>query len=220
MFDFLLATLIAAAGEPAYLASCPASETRVLTTSTPVAPDSIKPTNRRARFFVDVGSEGEVRHAGMVESSGDAVFDAAALDALNRFKFAPQTQGCISTSSIVPEDFNVPLLNLVRPSPGTTGLPVIPSAPPASAVTICTTAFVRLTGLDVPDARQAPGTAGIDVSLDAAAHVTGAKIGKTSGNAKTDATAVALAKDAQFAFMLPPGCSAKATIYRLELTFH
>ena len=219
MFTFVLASLIAAAGEPAYVASCPASETRVLSTSTPVAPDSIKPTNRRVRFFVDVGSEGEVRHAGMVESSGDAVFDAAALDALGRFKFSPQTQGCISTSSIVPEDFNVPLLNLVRPAPGGTGLPVVPSSQPDSALAICTTAFVRLTGLDVPDARQAPGTAGIDVSLDAAAHVTGVKLAKASGNTKTDATAVSLARDAQFAFVLPPGCRPKPTIYRLELTF-
>ena len=212
MFAFMLASLIAAAGEPAYLAACPASETRVLSTSTPVAPDSIKPTNRRVRFFVDVGSDGELRHAGIVESSGDAVFDAAALDALSRFKFAPQTQGCISTSSIVPEDFNVPLLNLARPAPGGSGVPVLPSSQPASAIAICTTAFVRLTGLDVPDARQAPGTVGVDVSLDAAAHVTGAKLAKASGNAKTDATAVSLARDAQFAFLLPPGCSPKASI--------
>ena len=220
MFAFLLTTIIAAGGAPAYLASCPAQETRVITTAQPVAPDSIKPTNRRVRFYADVGSEGELRRAGIVESSGDAVFDAAALEALGRFKFSPQTQGCISTSSIVPEDFNVPLLNLVRPAPDTTGLPVIPTSRPDTELAICSSAFVRLTGLDIPDTRQAPGTVGIDVALDAAAHVTSAKLAKTSGNAKTDATAVSLAHDAQFAFMLPPGCRPKPTVYRLELTFH
>jgi TonB family protein len=220
MFAFFLATLVAAAGEPAYMASCPAEQTRVLSTSAPVAPDNIHPTNRRVRFLLDIGSDGRLRHASMTESSGDATFDAAALDAVGRFRFAPQTQGCISTSSVVPEEFNVPLLALARPAPGTTGIPELPSTPPESSVAICTTAFVQLTGLDVPDTRQAPGTVAIDVGLDAAAHVTSAKLAKSSGNPKTDATGTALARDAQYAFTLPPGCRPKPTVYRLELTFH
>jgi TonB family protein len=221
MFAFVLATLIAAAGEPAYLASCPAAqETRVLATSTPIAPDNIHPTNRRVRLYIDVGSDGRVRHVAMVESSGDAVFDAAALDAAGRFRFAPQTQACISTSSFVPETFDVPLISIVRPVPGASpGALVIPSNAPASTVAICSAPIVELKGLDIPDARQAPGTVAIDVGLDAAAHVTSVKLATSSGNAKTDATGTEEARGAQYAFTLPPGCQPKPTTYRLELTF-
>ena len=85
---------------------------------------------------------------------------------------------------------------------------------------ICTAPFVRLTGLDVPDTRQAAGTLAVDVGLDAGAHVTSAKLAKSSGNAKTDATGVDEAKSAQYAFTLAPGCPPKPTSYRMELTFH
>jgi TonB family protein len=219
MFAFFLSTLIAAAGEPAYLASCPVEQTRVLSTSAPIAPDDIHPTNRRVRLLLDLGSDGRLRHAAITESSGDAVFDAAALDAAGRFRFAPPTQGCISTSSIVPEEFNVPLITLARPAPGGSGNPVVATAAPDSTIAICTTSFVQLTGLDVPDQRQAPGTVAIDVGLDAAAHVTSVKLAHSSGNAKTDAAGTSAAHDAQYAFTLPPGCRAKPTTYRLELTY-
>ncbi len=152
MFALFLATIVAA-GQPVTAAACPASQTRVLLTSEPIAPEGIHPTNRRVRLLLDVGSEGELRRAAIVESSGDAVFDAATLDAAKRFRFAPQTQGCISTSSVVPEDFNVPLISLVRPVPGSTGPAEIPSMAPAAA--ICGAPFVQLTGLDIPDLRQA-----------------------------------------------------------------
>ena len=219
MFAFFLATLVAAAGAPAYLAACPAQETRVLSTSSPVAPDNIHPTNRRVRFLLDLGSDGRLRHAAMTESSGDAVFDAAALDAVGRFRFAPPAQGCISTSSVVPEEFNVPLLALVKPAPGGSGVPVLPSAAPESAVAICGTPFVQLTGLDVPDQRQAPGTVAIDVGLNTAAKVTSVKLAHSSGNPKTDAAGTEAARDAQYAFTLPPGCRPQPTTYRLELTY-
>ena len=153
----------------------------------------------------------------MTESSGDAVFDAAALDAAKRFRFAAPTQGCISTSSVVPEEFNVPLLALARPAGGAGSPVVLPSTP---ADEICPAPFVRLTGLDVPDARQAPGTVDIDVALDAAAHVTSVKLAKPSGNAKTDAAGTSAARTAQYAFTLPSGCRPQATTYRLELTYH
>jgi len=217
MFAFFLATLVAA-GEPAYLASCPAEQTRVISTSAPIAPDDIHPTNRRVRVLIDLGSDGRIRQAAITESSGDAVFDAAALDAAKRFRFAPPTQGCISTSSVVPEEFNVPLIALARPNPNGSGPPVLVT-PPADTAAICTTAFVQLTGLDVPDQRQAPGTVAIDVGLDANAHVTSAKLAHSSGSAKTDAAGTAAAKDAQYAFSLPPGCRPKPTTYRLELTY-
>ena len=217
MFAFILATLLAAAGEPAYLASCPASDTRVLGTSSPIVPDNIHPSNRRARLLLDIGSDGELRRAALTESSGDGVFDAAALDAAKRFRFAAPTQGCISTSTVVPEEFNVPLLALARPAGGAGSPMVLPSTP---AEAICPAPFVRLTGLDVPDQRQAPGSVDIDVALDAAAHVTSVKLAKPSGNARTDAAATSAARDAQYAFTLPPGCRPQATTYRLELTYH
>jgi TonB family protein len=223
MLGFILGSLIAAAGEPAYLASCPASDVRVVATSAPVVPVNIHPTNRRTRFLIDIGSDGQLRRSAMTESSGDAAFDAAALEAVKRFRFASPTQGCISTSAVVPEEFNVDLLALARPSGGT-GSPgpfVLPSTPREADVAICPTApFVRLTGLDVPDQRQAPGTADIDVGLDTSARVTSVKLAKSSGNPKTDAAATAAAKDGQYAYSLPPGCKPKATIYRLELTYH
>jgi TonB family protein len=222
MFALILSTLVAQAA-PAYLAACPAQEAKVLFTAPVIAPDGIHPTNRRARFFLDLGSDGRIRHVGLVESSGDSAFDSAALDAAQHFRFAPPTQGCISTSSVVPEDFNVPLLALARPVPGSSGGPgtmTLPTAPPASAVAICGPPFVQLKGLDVPDARQPPGTVEVDVALDASAHVTSAKLAKSSGNPKTDAIAVASAKDAGYGFLLAAGCAPKATTYRLELTYH
>jgi len=220
MFAFILSTLIAAAGEPAYIASCPVAQAPVvLASSAPIAPDSIHPTNRRTRFLLDLGSDGRIRHAAMTESSGDSVFDAAALDAVQRFRFAPPSQGCISTSSVAAEEFNVPLLALARPAANGSGVAVLPTTPPEADVAICTTPFVRLTGLDVPETRQAPGTVAIDVGLDAAAHVTSAKLARSSGNAKTDAEGLSAARDAQFAFTLPPGCRPKPALYRLELTY-
>jgi TonB family protein len=217
LIPFVLAGLIAAAGEPAYLTSCPASDTRVLATSSPVVGDSIHPTNRRARLLLDIGSDGELRRAALTESSGDGAFDAAALDAAKRFRFAAPTQGCISTSTVVPEEFNVPLLALARPAGGAGSPMVLPSA---TAESICPASFVRLTGLDVPDQRQPPGTVDLDVALDAAAHVTGVKLAKPSGNARTDAAGLAAARSAQYAFTLPPSCKPQATTYRLELTYH
>lgn len=220
MLAFVLSTLLAQAGAPAYLSACPAQPGRVLYQAPVIAPDNIHPTNRRARYFLDLGSDGRIRRVALVESSGDPAFDAAALDAAKNFRFAPPTQGCISTSSVVPEDFSVPLISLARPVPGSTGPVELPSVKPANEVAICVAPFVSLSGIDVPDTRQPPGTVALDVGLDASAHVTSAKLAKSSGNAKLDAFAVAAARSAQYAFTLPPGCAPKATTYVLELTFH
>lgn len=221
MLALALATTIAAGGAPPYLASCaPAMPGGIISISQPVVPDTIKPTNRLARVFIDIGSDGKPRAAHIAESSGDPVFDAAAVDAAERSRFAPPTQGCISTSSFVAQNFNVPLINLVQPTGSASGQAVIPKLPTAEQAAVCGAPGVQLRGLDVPDTKQAPGTVDVDVALDASARATGAKLAKSSGNAKTDATAVALAKDAQFAFITAPGCAAKPEIYRLELTFH
>jgi TonB family protein len=220
MFALLLSTIVAQAGAPAYLSSCaPPQQIRVLATSQVIVGDNIHPTNRRTRFFIDIGSDGRVRHVIMYESSGDATFDQAAVEAAERFRFAPPTQGCISTSAIVPEEFNVPLLSFNRPAPVGSAQPALPTPPPEAAA-ICTDSAVEVAGLDVPDTHQAPGTAAIDVALDANAHVKTAKLAKSSGNAKTDATAVDEAKSAQYKFDVGPGCRPKPTTYQLELTFH
>jgi TonB family protein len=220
MFAIVLSTLLAQAA-PAYLAACPAQAGHVTFTAPFSAPDTgVHPTNRRARFFLDVGSDGNVRRTVLVESSGDATFDGEAAVAAKAFRFAPPTQGCISTSSVVPEDFDVSLITLVRPVPGATGNPQVPTPAPASAVAVCSVPLAELKGIDAADTRQAPGTVDIDVGLDASGRVTSAKLAKPSGNAKTDATAVSLAHDAQYALVVPPGCKPQATVYRLELTFH
>jgi TonB family protein len=221
MLAIVLSTLLAQAA-PAYLASCPAQAGHVILAAPFVPPDSgVHPTNRRARFFLDVGSDGNVRRAVLVETSGDPTFDGDAAEAAKNFHFAPPTQGCISTSSVVPEDFNVALITLVRPGAGPTGVPQLPASAPASAVAVCSTPpLAQLKGIDAADTRQAPGTVDIDVGLDANAHVTSTKIAKPSGNAKTDATALALAHDAEYELVVAPGCQPAKTVYRLELSFH
>jgi len=220
MFAIVLSTLLAQAA-PAYLASCPAQAGHVTFQAPFIAPDTgVHPTNRRARFFLDVGSDGNVRRAELVESSGDATFDGEAAEAAKNFRFAPPTQGCISTSSVVPEDFDVSLITLAHPV-GANGVSVVPTQAPASVVAVCSSLpLAQLKGIDAADTRQAPGTVDIDVGLDANAHVTSAKIAKPSGNAKTDATALGLAHDAAYELVIAPGCKPAKTVYRLELTFH
>lgn len=220
MFAFVLSALVAAAGEPSYLAACPQSDAKVVIGAVLNPRDDMRATNRRARYLLDLGSDGRVRRIAMTESSGDARFDADALAAAKQMRFAPPSQGCISPSSVAPESFDVPLIALARPAPGGTGPLVLATARPMADVTICAAPFVTLTGLDVPDTHQTPGTAAIDVRLDAAARVLGATLATSSGNAKTDAAAVALARSGQYAFTPQPGCPAKPTLYRLELTFH
>jgi TonB family protein len=222
MLAFVLSSLVvAAAGEPAYLAACPQSDAKVVIGAVLNPRDDVHPTNRRARFLLDLGSDGRVRRAAIVESSGDARFDGDALAAAQQMRFAPPSEGCISPSSVAPETFDVPLISLVRPpAPGATGLAVLATSAPASAVTICAAPFVELTGLDVPDTRQTPGTVAVDVRLDAAAKVLGATLATSSGNAKTDAAGLALARSGEYGFHAQPGCAAKPTVYRLELTFH
>lgn len=220
MFAIALSTLLAQAA-PAYLASCPAQAGHVTFQEPFVAPDTgVHPTNRRARFFLDIGSDGNVRRAVLVESSGDPAFDNQAAAAAKLFRFAPPTQGCISTSSVAPEDFDVSLITLARPATVAGAAPAVPTQAPAGAVAVCGAPLAQLKGIDAADTRQAPGTVDIDVGLDANAHVTSVKLAKPSGIAKTDATALSLAKDATYELVVAPGCKPQATVYRLELTFH
>jgi TonB family protein len=218
MIAFFLASIVAAAG-PSSTDACPQSDAHVLVAPVLDAPDGIHPTNRRARFLLDIGSDGRVRRAAMTESSGDATFDGLALAAAEKMTFAPPQEGCISPSSVAPQTFDVPLLALARPAANGSGVAVLPTTAPASAVTICTAPFVELTGLDVPDQRQPPGTVTVDVRLDASARVLGAQLEHSSGNKTTDAAALAMARSGQYAFTPEPGCPPKPTTYPLELTF-
>jgi len=226
MLAFMLSHLIvAAAGAPAYLAACPAEAGRVVQPAIWIAPDVVHATNRRARFFIDIGSDGAIRRVALVESSGDANFDAKAQEALRGERFAAPSQNCISTSTVTPQSFDVPLISLVTPAPAiATGAAAanlaIPTPPPAAAVTICPAPFVQLTGIDVPAKRAPTGTVSVDVGLNAGAKVTSVLLAHSSGNKALDYLATSSARTAQYEFVLPPSCAPKSTTYRLELTYH
>jgi TonB family protein len=209
MLAFALAHVIAAAADSACGADTPAHVTVPAVFSAPDGPN-IHTTNRRVRFLIDIGSDGRERRVAMVESSGDVTVDAAGLAAVHNMRFAPPLQNCISTPSVAPESFNVSLITLATPAPGA-------NAAPAA---ICPDPFVQLTGMDVPEKRQAPGTVAVDVGLSAGAKVTSAVLAHSSGNKATDAVALASAKSAQYQFVTEPGCAPKPTTYRLELTYH
>jgi hypothetical protein len=79
---------------------------------------------------------------------------------------------------------------------------------------------VRATGSsrDTPR-RESPGTATIDVALDAGARVTAVRLVQSTGNTKTDYAATVGARNGLFIYVHEPGCPAGPTVYRLELTF-
>ena len=220
MFALLLTQVIAAAGMPAYLASCPADPGRITQSAAWIAPDNVHATNRRARFFVDLGSDGRIRRVALVESSGDTAFDAGAQAALRTEKFAPPVQNCIAMSSTTTQSFDVPLISLVTPVPaGQTGNPTVPTPPPAASVAICGAPFGQLTSLDVPMKKAPPGTVGIDVGLSAAGKVTSVQLASSSGNKSLDYLATTSARSASFQLVTAPGCAPKPVTYRLELTY-
>ena len=152
----VLSHLLVAQATPAYLASCPAEPGRLVTPAIFIPPNDVHATNRRARFFIDLGSDGRVRRAAVVESSGDPHFDGAAQAALmSSAKYAPPEQNCISSSSVTMESFNVPLISLVTPAPaGASAPPAIPTSAPAASIAICAAEFVQLTSIDVPDEKS------------------------------------------------------------------
>jgi TonB family protein len=221
MLALMLSHLLVAQGTPAYLASCPKTPGGLVSPAVWVPPDDIHATNRRARFFIDLGSDGRVRRAAVVESSGDARFDAAAQAAImSSAKYAAPSQNCITTSSVTMESFNVPLISLVTPAPANASAPpTIPTSAPAASIAICSSSFVQLTSIDVPVKKAPPGTVSVDVGLSAAAKVTSVLLAKSSGNKELDYLGTTSARSAGYTFMLPPGCAPKPTTYRLELTY-
>jgi len=64
-----------------------------------------------------------------------------------------------------------------------------------------------------------PGTAIVDVMLDANARVRAVHLAHSSGKTKTDYAATIAARNATYAFVPVPGCPSGSTVYRFELTF-
>ena len=144
-------------------------------------------------MVLDLGSDGRVRRAAMAESSGDVAIDRALLSAVDQQKFALPTFSCVTFSTAFDESFDLPA-DLVRASAA--------SPPPVPA---CGTPFVALAGLAVAG-RAPPGTASVDVALDAAAHVDAVRIAQSSGNAQTDHAALDVARASGYDFVTFPGC--------------
>ncbi|MDQ6925088.1 MAG: energy transducer TonB, partial [Candidatus Eremiobacteraeota bacterium] len=174
-----------------------------------VPPDA-HPTHERMRFLVDLGSDGRIRRLAAVESSGDAAVDAAAAKALARYRFALPSSGCVTTSSGTARTWSIPPEVLASPSPATGA-----SSSPAP----CVAPFVRPMGFQLSRRREVPGTASVDVGLDASAHVTAVHLVHSSGNKKTDYAAAVTARNGTYVFERQPGCAPVATTYHLELTF-
>ena len=217
MLALAFAHLIAAATNG--YGACTDVQAHVLTQAVFSPPDNVHPTNRHVKFLIDLGSDGRERRVAMIESSGDATFDAAALAAARAMTFAGPTQNCVSTSSVAPQTFDVPLISLATAPPSGSG--ALAEAPTTfHPAAICPAPFVQLTAMDLPEKREAAGTVAIDVGLSATAHVTSVHLAHSSGNAKTDDAATAAARSASYQFLTGAGCAPKPTIYRLELTYH
>ena len=207
------AVLFAAAAPPAAVrgstAACPRERGHVIEESQLEVPPDAHPTNTRMRFLVDLGSDGRIRRIAAVESSGDASVDAAAAKALAQYRFALPSGGCVTTSSVTARTWSIPPEALASPSPAAAS-----SSPPP-----CVAPFIRPAGFPLPHRRESPGTASVDVGLDASAHVTAVHLVHSSGNKKTDYAATVAARNGTYAFERQPGCAPVATTYHLELTF-
>jgi TonB family protein len=223
MLGFILGVVIAAIPTPipqAYAtAACPRQAPRIVNAVNFTLPLGARPTRDSVRFVLDIGSDGRLRRWALAESSGDPAIDAAAAQVLPQFTFAPPSSGCVALSATVPWFWKLPaeMVTASVATPSVQAPTVVPtsSAAPAS----CTAPFVRLTRFGLPAHRQMPGTATVDVMLDANAHVTAVRLAHSSGKTKTDYAATIAARNASFAFVPVPGCPSGPTTYRLELTF-
>ncbi|HEY6236806.1 MAG TPA: hypothetical protein VIW69_17025 [Candidatus Elarobacter sp.] len=212
--EFLTAVMLAASpapspqSVPAPLAGCPRENVRVVEESNFEFPETARPTHERVRFLLDLGSDGRIRRTVLAESSGDAAVDAAAEKAVGEFRYAAPTAGCVSTSSVWSQYWRMPAEALASPAPGASSSPAACAAP-----------FVRPRTFPLPPRREAPGTAFVDVALDASARVTAVHLAQSSGNKQTDYAATVAARQGVYVFERQPGCAPAATTYRLELTF-
>jgi TonB family protein len=196
--------LLALAGQPS--AACPQTPIRVTTEAHPELPPNPRPTNAKVGIVLDVGSDGRVRRAALTESSGDPAVDRATLASAERQRFAAPSFACVAFSAVFLESFEIPPDALASP------------APSAAPVALCGPPFVTPAGVAL-SGRSARGTVAVDVQLDAAAHVDGARLAQSSGNAATDRAALDAARASGYRFVSFPGCPPAPTTYRLELTF-
>jgi TonB family protein len=236
VLGFILGVVIAAASpipQAQAAAACPREPMRIVEESNFTFPPGAHPTNANVRFALDVGSDGRLRRAVLIESSGDAAVDAAAAQAITQFRFAAPSSGCVAISTVsswfwrLPDELITPATAAPStnapniPAPGTAASSVAtPSTATASAApAACTAPFVRPAHLALPPRRESPGTATIDVTLDANARVTAVRLVQSSGEKKTDYAATVAARNGIFIFVHEPGCPVGPTVYRLELTF-
>jgi outer membrane biosynthesis protein TonB len=214
---FLAAVLFAASSTPAPAATvpaayagCPRENVRIIEESNFEFPENAHPTHERVRFLLDLGSDGRIRRTALAESSGDATIDAAAAKAVGEFRYAAPTAGCVSTSTVTSQYWRMPAEALASPAP---------DAAASSSPAPCAGPFVRPRTFPLPYRREAPGTAFVDVVLDASARVTAVHLVQSTGNKKTDYAATIAARQGVYVFERQPGCAPTATTYRLELTF-
>lgn len=224
MLGFILGVVIAAAATPIpqaqAAAACPREAVRVVEESNFTMPSDAHPTHDTVRFTLDIGSDGRLRRSVLTESSGDPAIDAAAAQALTQFRFAAPTFGCVASSTTTSWSWRIPAEEVSPASPAPSAAPATSAAPASSApVASCTAPFVRAARLAIPPRREKPGTAIVDVTLDANARVTNVHLVQSSGETKTDYAATVAARTGGFVFVRVPGCPSGATVYRLELTF-
>lgn len=221
MLGVILGVVIATASpipQAQMAAACPREPMRIVEESNFTLPPGAHPTNANVRFALDIGSDGRLRRAVLTESSGDAAIDAAAAQAMTQFRFAAPSSGCVAVSTTsswfwrLPDELVIPAVTAPSPAAPSTATP---SAAPAA----CTAPFVRPAHLALPPRRESPGTATIDVTLDANARVTAVRLVQSSGEQKTDYAATVAARNGIFIFVHEPGCPVGPTVYRLELTF-
>ena len=191
-------------------AACPRESGHVIEESQLEVPPDAHPTHERMRFLIDLGSDGRIRRIANVESSGDAAVDAAAAKSLTQYRFALPSYGCVTTSSVTSRWWNIPPEALASASPA-------PSA--SSSAAPCVAPFIRPMGFPLPRRREVPGTASVDIGLDASARVTAVHLAHSSGNRKTDYAATVAARNGTYVFARQPGCAPVTTTYHLELTF-
>jgi len=206
----LFAGLLLAATSPS---GCPRTPMRVTVEPHPLLPDGVRPTHARVQVVVDVGSDGRVRRAALSESSGDPAVDRAAVTAAQSEQFDAPSFSCITFSTAETQTFTLPSDLLATPAPNAP----LPSATPGP-VPVCDAPFVTPAGLS-PAPHVPRGTVAVDVRLDAAAHVEGARIARSSGNATTDDAALDAARRSGYEFVPFAGCRPAATTYQLEITF-
>ncbi len=205
MLAAVLAPLIALAAPSG---RCPTTAARVVSDAHPAVPDNVRATHAHVQVAFDIGSDGRVRRAVIAESSGNAAFDRAIVAGAQDERFDAPSVSCAAFSTSFIENLTVPPEMMATPAPLGTPVP----AP------VCGAPFVTPAGLS-PARREPPGTAAVDVVLDAAAHVDAVRIAGSSGNAATDNAALAAARASGYQFVTFAGCPATATTYRLELTF-